>query len=460
MTDTQLGSFEPIDVALLRVMRNKDSYSLLMPNIRSDVVDQRTYLLLKDFGKFFEVSCNDVIDPAPFYSFFNSVHPQMSSEVRNFYRLIIFNQLAIDPSPEITRSIYNRLLEYTLATDLMNLALQYQDGKEVDVIQRTGELHEKTLNSLKNTDEESFVSDDIDDLLQQDKNKEGLQFSLSCLRNNLRPLKTGDFVIVAARPDTGKTTFIASQLHSLSQGLPIDKDIIWFNNEGEGNRIIRRVYQGVLQLTTEEMIALSEQKKLKEKFSSLMGTDTRVRVKDCHGWNTTQVETFIRDRSPGLVIFDMIDNIRFGGTTGVREDQRLESQYQWARELGVKYHFPVIATSQVNAQADEQASTRCFPEMHMLKDSRTGKQGAADLIIMIGRSPDPVIDECWRYISTPKNKFANGNSSIREQVRFNKLRAQFLDDSIVTSDDLSEVQELNTNHSKNRAKDLLSLVNP
>ena len=139
----------------------------------------------------------------------------------------------------------------------------------------------------------------------------------------------------------------------------------------------------------------------------------------------------IAETKPKLVIFDMIDNIEFKGGMrsghDARTDQVLEAQYQWARKLGVKYGHPVIATSQISAGVEQQADTQCWPPMHALKDSQTGKQGAADLMIMIGRSSDPMCVND-RYISTPKNKLSSGGQNyIRQAVNIDIERAKYLD---------------------------------
>ena len=44
--------------------------------------------------------------------------------------------------------------------------------------------------------------------------------------------------------------------------------------------------------------------------------------------------------------------------------------------------------------------------MHMLKDSKTGKQGACDAIIMMGNKEADASQEAMRWISTPKNKLS------------------------------------------------------
>jgi len=98
----------------------------------------------------------------------------------------------------------------------------------------------------------------------------------------------------------------------------------------------------------------------------------------------------------------MVDNIKFGGSAlngGQRTDQILEAQYQWARMMAVKHDTPVIATSQISADGDGLQ----YPTLPMLKDSKTGKQGAADAIITLGAVNDPAYSGS-RFIGTTKNK--------------------------------------------------------
>ena len=106
----------------------------------------------------------------------------------------------------------------------------------------------------------------------------------------------------------------------------------------------------------------------------------------------------LEQHEPALVVFDMIDNIRGFGDSA-RTDQRLESMYQWAREAAVKHEFAGIATSQISVDGAGMQ----FPLDHMLKDSKTGKQGACDFIIMGGASDDEGYKNV-RFIGVPKNK--------------------------------------------------------
>ena len=109
-----------------------------------------------------------------------------------------------------------------------------------------------------------------------------------------------------------------------------------------------------------------------------------------------------------------------------RTDQVVEQQAQWARELAVSRDMIGIATVQLSAEAEGVQ----FPPMSMLKDSRTGLQGANDFILIAGASSDPMLSGS-RYISAPKNKLrrpgAPGNPMC--EVMFDSERARYEDSS-------------------------------
>jgi replicative DNA helicase len=419
-----------LDLTLLRILKNKDHYDRIVPNLPKGALDDKTMIVLKDFGAYLKQTGHPVVKMGPFKTyFFNFRHKNLPADVAEYYAKLIDNcEKNIDA--ETTKLMANQLVELSFATDIANDASNYHRGDEIDIIHSVGMKHELAKANIMCGDTASlYISDNIEELLEEDENLTGLRFSLKCLREGIRPLRSGDFVLVCSRPDTGKTTFLSSELVGITDSLEEDDTVLWFNNEGEGNRIIKRLYQAFLGCNTEELIAARKEGVLLDNFRASNGH--KVRIIDCHDWDTLMVEQVIAETKPKLVIFDMIDNIEFKGGMrsghDARTDQVLEAQYQWARKLGVKYGHPVIATSQISAGVEQQADTQCWPPMHALKDSQTGKQGAADLMIMIGRSSDPMCVND-RYISTPKNKLSSGGQNyIRQAVNIDIERAKYLD---------------------------------
>ena len=165
-------------------------------------------------------------------------------------------------------------------------------------------------------------------------------------------------------------------------------------------------------------------------YHEAIGGRDKIRIVDIHGRDTYAVENLIRANNPGLVVYDMIDKIR--GFTGERTDLGLEAMYDWGRELGVKYDMIGLATSQISNEGDGLQ----FPTLGMLKDSKTGKQGACDFQLMIGASNDPNLGG-QRYLSLPKNKLRRegAGGDPRATVNFQPEIARFSDIPILMDDE-------------------------
>ena len=417
-----------MDALLLKILKHRVHYETLMPQIDSKMLHPKTAFVLNAFGGWFEKTEDAVIDMEDFKAFFfNFLKPNDSDEKKRYYNGL-FDKCKVDADEHQTELITEKLISHSFATQIGNLIEQYHDDAEIDVIQEVGIHHTDALEKLKKEQiDPSLAIADIEQVLDRDEYKTGVKFDLGILRDNLRPLQNGDFIIAAGRPDSGKTSFLASQFSSFLNSIDGGRSVIWFNNEGEGNRIIKRIYQSVLQATTQDLLRFRHDGDLNKRFKLRVPNPERIKIIDCHGWTIADVEKIVKKFELGLIIIDMIDNIIFPNSryNNARTDQVLEEQYQWFRLLGVKYHFPVIATSQISAEAEQQTHTQMWPAMHMLKDSKTGKQGAADAIIMIGRNLSPDVPDSARYISTPKNKLAIERSYIKMEVKFDAQRARY-----------------------------------
>jgi replicative DNA helicase len=407
-----------LDLTVLRLLKYKEKYDRLIKAVPAGAVEQRTAIILDDFGRWFrEHDGASRIDFSTFPFMFQKWHPTLKPEAMAVYEHL-FNDAQIDVAEHIEGGLAKQLVAAEMATKMTKALESYAAGEEIDlgvVVKSAVENYEQQFDrKVKNPQ----VLDPIEDLLAAEENDVGLHFRLDCLNNHIKPLVGGDFVVIAMRPDKGKTTLCASEVTFMApqvdQIYPGEKrSILWFNNEGPGRRIITRNFQAALGATVEEMVELNKQPAAKgfEKYKTLLrqkyvealgGRPGVLRVFDIHGMWNYEVEDLMRLYTPALVVFDMVDNIKFGGETnnnGQRTDQLLEAMYQWARFMGVKYDCAVIANSQISADGDGMQ----YPTLPMLKDSKTGKQGAADVIITGGAVNDSMLANS-RYIGTTKNK--------------------------------------------------------
>jgi replicative DNA helicase len=238
---------------------------------------------------------------------------------------------------------------------------------------------------------------------------------LDVLNRSLGPLRTGNFIIVAARVEVGKTTFLASEVSYLAQQLPKDRPVIWVNNEEESSVVFFRIVQAALGITSKEIIGDTTGCMVRYK-DRMHGDENKIRVlKDTN--TKKNLETLFKEVNPGLIVFDQLDKVDGFRRSEDREDVILGRIYKWARELARTYG-PVIAASQLSASAVEMKDPP-FIGMDALRGSKTDKPGEADAVVTIGKFKDPKTpeEELVRTINVPKNKLPGGGSKSVETER-------------------------------------------
>jgi replicative DNA helicase len=423
-----------LDLTTLRLLRKRKHYERIAGAVPQRGMDVRTKIVLDDMGRFFREFPDVQECPAEgFTIFFHSIHPKLAEDEVAVYQQLLRLAFKEEEDEGLLDGLLARLYQVDASTRMLDVIEKFNQGGEIDLIQGIGAIQDNYNAIVQRKVKNPQVLDRIEDLLLAEQNETGMAWRLACLREFIKPVVPGDFIVVAARPDKGKTTWCASELTHMAAQLDTiwpneGREIMWLNNEGPGRRIVTRTFQAALNYTTEQLIEQSAKGVLRDQYrAALGGRGGALRIYDIHGWTNVQVEDLIKSRRPALVLFDMIDNINFVGmasNNGQRTDQLLEAQYQWARVLGVKYDCATMATSQISADGDGLQ----FPTLPMLKDSKTGKQGAADVIITLGTVNDPMLIKS-RYIGCTKNKkvrTGKGQSPMTE-VLFDGDRGRFVE---------------------------------
>lgn len=221
-------------------------------------------------------------------------------------------------------------------------------------------------------------------------------------------LRLGDFGFVFARPETGKTTFLASEVSYFIDQVPESNPVIWFNNEEQGEKVYLRIYQAYFGITLEEL--LSNVPKYKQLF--LEKTKGKFKLVDSASIDKAKVERICKALKPSLVLFDQIDKIK--GFAADREDLMLGTIYQWAREIAKEY-CPVIGI----CQADGTGENVRYLTMSNVANAKTSKQAEADWILGIGT----IHDTGWegiRFLHLSKNKLM-GDEDTDPKLRHGKM---------------------------------------
>lgn len=413
-----------LDVVLLRLMKYRKDFNHLYGLVNgSSALDPQTKTLLGDFRKYFEsYPSHDRVDFETFHPRFKAWHPNLNQEQMVSWTSVIKNTILTDADDDQKKNIVEWVANLELATKLGNIAENFNNGDLPDVFAATSEA---TDNWRRRTGFkfDSYIDIPIGELLQEEFDDSGLRWRLGCLNESMRPLRAGDFGIIAGRPDKGKTSFISSEITYMAGQLPKDRCILWLNNEGPGKRIIPSLYRSALNMNMNDLKTAHAAGTLEESYIKAVGRRDKIKIVDIHGMTNGQVEMIIEDHEPAIIVYDMIDNIK-GFGDAARTDLALEQMYQWARERSVKYDAIGLATSQISNDGDGQQ----YPTLGMLKDSKTGKQGACDFQLMIGSVNQDGM-QLARFVSLPKNKLRrpDGPADPRREVIFDALRARYRD---------------------------------
>jgi replicative DNA helicase len=311
----------------------------------------------------------------------------------------LFKQLSsIVISPEVGDSILRSVRDRKTALKLSEMAYKVANGSSP--LAELTEFYDKEYNkvdhlSLLPIDE---TTQDLEYLIDHNYKETGLRWRLSCLNKSLGSLRDGDFGFIFARPETGKTTFLASEITGMLEGAV--RPIVWFNNEEQGYKVMLRIYQAYFGVTTDQL--LSNPKRFREEF--IARTGGLFKLFDSATIARRDVEAIVSRTNPQLVIYDQIDKIK--GFANDRDDLRLGAIYQWARELAKGSHAAIGV-----CQADGHGEGVRYLTMEHVANAKTSKQAEADFIVGIGKSTSRD-DAMVRYLNISKNKLLGDPDSI------------------------------------------------
>ena len=297
---------------------------------------------------------------------------------------------------DILSTLRNKKLAYELAL----VSLDVSEGRSsVDKIFDKLNIFEQQ----KIVEQVEFVSGDLNELFNESIKATGFRWRLNTLNQMLGSLRKGDFGFIFARPETGKTTFLASEITFFATQLPANSGpILWFNNEEQGNKVMLRCIQSSLGITQAELFSNINQHQ--STFDSNGGQN--IKIFDSANIHRRQVEQLCKELNPSLIVFDQIDKIK--GFVDDREDLRLGAIYIWSRELA-KTYCPVIGV----CQADASGEGKRWLTMENVANAKTAKQAEADWILGIGRTHDTAL-EYVRHFHLSKNKLSGDADTIPE----------------------------------------------
>lgn len=343
------------------------------------------YLAVKSLHEEYPDSDHDL---GTFQTYFFVKYPDCDRELYSeLFKTL--SETKLDPAVGV--GILKQIKRRQQALRLSEAAVKFATGySNLDSVHELAKFLEEEYE--EELDDIETVDDDLESLLAETVQKPGLRWRLNSLNKSLGSLRKGNFGFLFARPETGKTTFLASEITFMLQQLKDDRPIIWFNNEQVGAEVMLRVYQGYFGVTLEQLLA--NPRKYKEAWKNEV--KGRFKLIDDANIDKARVEKICKQLKPSLILFDQIDKIK--GFAADRDDLRLGAIYIWARELAKQY-CPVIGV----CQADGSAENQKWLTMEHVANAKTSKQAEADWILGIGKIHAEGAEHT-RYLNINKNK--------------------------------------------------------
>ena len=256
---------------------------------------------------------------------FFSDNGTMTSANKTSYE-VLFNKLSKEEpmNNDIAKEVLSKLFQQMVGEEIANLGFDYVNGTKSNL-----EPLRNILDSYQDdfTPSFKFEGDDIsfDTLVDHLNVKYQWKFNIPSLARRVEGLSGGHFVIVGARPNTGKTSFHASIIASkggfIDQGA---KCVVLCNEEAYKRVGLRYLYcksnMSSDQVLENRKVALSRYEPVKQLLSIKDATDKRM----------DYVEQLAKSVNPDIIVLDMGD--KFASMGSERSDIYLK-EAQFTQEI-------------------------------------------------------------------------------------------------------------------------------
>ena len=245
-------------------------------------------------------------------------------------------------------------------------------------------------NSLDAHDTFTIIHDDFQELIQSTVQEPDFTFGVSTLEENIQGMNRGDFGIIFARPEVGKTSFCS---HLASHYIASGYKVHYWANEELAKKVKLRIITSFFDIDKHTL--LDKRDKYIDEYKERINKN--LVVIDSVGTSIDEIVNFTALNKPDVIFIDQMDKVKIDGMF-TRGDERLKELYVGGREIAKRNNCLVWAVS----QASYEAHQREVIEYSMLDNSRTGKAGEADIIIGIGKGLG--VEDNTRFLTVSKNK--------------------------------------------------------
>jgi KaiC/GvpD/RAD55 family RecA-like ATPase len=395
---------------LLSVLGDREHYYRFRHFIRDEILSHEVKQIINDLENYYETHASiDSVDWEQFSEWFVLVkHPTYKRDkVGNYEK--VFDRLSLHTTTDLASAIVEKYIKQDYCARIADIALRGSEGEEVDLADVEVLLDDWSSETERASKLDTFiVTDDLESLVETVV-ENGYKWRMQFLNESIGSVRKGKLMCFAARPNTGKTTFLASEATFIAPQLPDDEVVLWFNNEEAGEDVKFRVVQAALGWDADKI--RKDVRSAMYTYETVVNGKGKIVIVDKADLSTKDIEEFVRQYNPGLIVVDQLWKVHGYEKSSATDTARLGHIFQWAREIAKK-HAPILTVHQVKTEGE--GVDYLTPSMLYL--SGTVIQGEVDSLVMMGRKYEAGYDDV-RFLTIAKNKGAYGpdvNPKMRE----------------------------------------------
>lgn len=393
-----------MEIALLKTLLQVDSYRENKPKLKRQIFTDDAADAYDILVKAHDEYGHDLTEEE-LYSMWVADHPVATNTEKADFRDVVDDMINVSPiSSDVAKDVIAKLWRKEIGREITNLGINLSEGDSsaMGMIQT---LIERVANDYTPDDFGPTTTKELPDLLRRASNAARFEFNIESLRRHVYGIGPGEFCVVLARPETGKTTFLVSLMVGPGGFCDQGAKVVYLGNEEETARTMLRAYQSAAGMTIDEVIDDP-----KRAIKSFIIAQDNLEMKDVVDWDLDRIDNYCRKMKPDVLIIDQADKVGVSGQFQATHE-RLRELYRRLRELAKRHQCALIGVSQ--ASADAENKTRV--DFSMAEGSRTGKGAEADLIIGIGKHSGDNDDgepDATRFLTISKNKLSGFHGTI------------------------------------------------
>jgi len=397
---------------ILRTLLTKEKYDKLKSEIDISIFQNGAREIYKTISNTYRDNPN--ITQINFsdlkLAYFNTYYPNTSyASQKSIHELIDSVERQEEPSDDVVATALKSMYRIKKADELARICLDISNNPSSTSLKQV-EKFMANIDEEQTQQESEAVTKDVDKIIEALQEQGEFKFNLPSLQTATNGIGRGNFMVIIARPETGKTAFWVSLVASTGGFAWQQKKVSIFANEEPAIRTQMRLLNSSTGLERSSILNGSRDI-AKEKWATI---STYIDNFDCVGKTMDDLDEYCSTNDVDILIIDQLDKINVAGKYNATHE-KLREVYTQSRELAKRHNILVIGMSQASAEAQGRSRVT----FSTMENSKTGKAAEADIILGIGKEDEEenFMDDCVRFVTLSKNKLTGNHKEFEVILR-------------------------------------------